>query len=765
MRSSGVRFSLWGCLLVLVLTLAATGWSQAPPAVQYVYDDLGRLIVVIDTTSGAGREYVYDAVGNLLEIRAVTFGAVAIFDVSPSQGPVGTQVTVQGQGCSAVPSDNVLTFNGTPAPILNATSTSLTVTVPPGATTGPLAVTTPMGSATSSRPFTVLGTPTITDFSPQFGLAGTPVTLTGTDFFTPADANIITFHGTRAQGVIAGSAITLTTNVPSGATSGPIAVTTPAGTGVSSADFLVLHLPYPGVNLEFTGRIGIGQAETVTITKVNRIAILLFDGTAGQRVSLGLSNNTMGCVTVTLYNVHGTSLASKFTCSGNDFLDTLSLQVTGTYSLVVDPSGANTGSLTLTLFDVPPDVTGTVSIGGPGVPVSFTTPGQDALLTLSGTTGQRVSVVLNNMTIGCVAVALSKPDGTGLVSTFACGSNVFIDTVALPVTGTYTIGVNPSGAVTGSVMLTVYNVSTEVPGTIALGGAAVPVSISTPGQDTTLTFSGTAGAQVSVGLSNNSIGCLTVSVLKPDSTLLGSKSTCGSSDFLDNLSLPITGTDSVLLDPAGTNTGSVTVTLYNAMTVGGTAVPVTITTPGQNATLTFSGTAGQRVSLGLSANTMCVVTVTLRTPDGTPLGSKGTCISSNFIDTMVLPVTGTYSIGVDPSGAVIGSVTLTLYDVPPDLTGTITLGGAAVPVAIPVPGQRATLTFSGTAGQRVFVQVGLNTVSDCLNTILLQPNGSTLASVRRCLGGAGFIDVLTLPITGTYSLVLDPEGRALARCR
>ena len=46
-------------------------------------------------------------------------------------------------------------------------------------------------------------------------------------------------------------------------------------------------------------------------------------------------------------------------------------------------------------------------------------------------------------------------------------------------------------------------------------------------------------------------------------------------------------------------------------------------------------------------------------------------------------------------------MTLTLYDVPPDVNASITPGGAPVTVATgPVPGQNALLRFDGIAGRR-----------------------------------------------------------------
>ena len=121
--------------------------------------------------------------------------------------------------------------------------------------------------------------------------------------------------------------------------------------------------------------------------------------------------------------------------------------------------------MTLTLYDVPPDVTTTITPGGP--PVTVTTgpvPGQNALATFSGNQGQRIALKLSNVTIGtsscCSArVSILKPDGSTLVFPTPFGtSGGFVDTRSLPVSGTYTILVDPQLADVGSATLTLYDV-------------------------------------------------------------------------------------------------------------------------------------------------------------------------------------------------------------------------------------------------------------------------------------------------------------------
>ncbi len=120
-------FTLW----TLVAATLAVGQG-----VQYIYDDLNRLVGVVDP-SGEVAQYSYDAAGNLLAITWSSSSQVSIIDFSPRSGPVGTTVTITGTGFSATPEQNTITFNGVAALVNFATTTQLVTAVPSGATTGP----------------------------------------------------------------------------------------------------------------------------------------------------------------------------------------------------------------------------------------------------------------------------------------------------------------------------------------------------------------------------------------------------------------------------------------------------------------------------------------------------------------------------------------------------------------------------------------------------------------------------------------------------
>lgn len=76
-----------------------------------------------------------------------TAGPPSVTGVSPIIGAAGTSVAVEGGGFAAAPTDNVVTLNGVPVSVDEATSTGLTVLVPAGATSGRFEDVTPDGAA------------------------------------------------------------------------------------------------------------------------------------------------------------------------------------------------------------------------------------------------------------------------------------------------------------------------------------------------------------------------------------------------------------------------------------------------------------------------------------------------------------------------------------------------------------------------------------------------------------------------------------------
>ena len=781
-----MRACRWRLLLLLVAMMAARP-AQGQTSIQYLYDDLGRLIAVVDP-GGDTAVYHYDAVGNVLSIARHVSSQVSIVSFSPGSGPIATPVTIFGTGFSATMAQDTVTFNGTTATIPSATTTQLVVTVPSGATTGTIGVTAPGGAATSASTFTVasIGAPTITSVTPSIGPAGTPVSVSGTNFDPNAPNDRVKVNATFAA-VSSVTTTTLGTTIPSATASGPITIATPLGTAVSATDFIVPPLPYTTADVGYTSRLALGGSQTVTLGTANQIGLVLFAGVAGQRFSLVASSGTFGgaggC------NLHlsvlrpDTSVLVPVACmGGSGFIDATVLPVTGTYTIFLEP-GTSTGSVTLAVYDAS-DATGTISAGGAAVTVTIATPGQSTVLAFSGTAGQRVSLLATgasfpNLTFGCeVSVRIQKPDATVLAADTCVEFGGYLDTVSLLTTGVYTVVVDPATPATGSVTLTLYNVPADASGSITPGGAAVTVTTATPGQNASLTFSGTSGHRISLlgsssSFPNLTFGCeLTLRIKNPDGSTLVGDTCMESGGYMDVTTLPANGTYTITLDPGSYATGSITLTLYDVpadlsgtVTASGASVTMTITTPGQNGAVTFSGTSGERISLvGTSATFTnltfgCDVTLTIKKPDGSALVANACMEGGGFVDVTTLPDTGTYTITLDPGSFDTGSLTLTLYNVPADVSGTIVPGGSAVTVTT-VPGQNAALTFSGTAAQVVYLQFSnMSFGGGGLYVSVLQPDTSVLMA-STWVAGNTTLATLTVPTTGTYTITLDPYGAA-----
>ncbi|TAL06298.1 MAG: DUF11 domain-containing protein, partial [Verrucomicrobia bacterium] len=154
-----------------------------------------------------------------------------IFSFTPTNAPAATTVTITGTnllGASAVSFGGV-TASFT-APSNNAT---LYATVPVGVVTGPITVTTPGGTTNSTDLF--YGPPIITGFNPTSGLAGTNVTITGTNFLNVA---AVRFNGLNAIFYPTNIGL-LGAIVPAGASTGPISIVTPGGTNFSTSNFVL----------------------------------------------------------------------------------------------------------------------------------------------------------------------------------------------------------------------------------------------------------------------------------------------------------------------------------------------------------------------------------------------------------------------------------------------------------------------------------------------------------------------------------------------
>jgi uncharacterized repeat protein (TIGR03803 family) len=203
-------------------------------------------------------------------------GALFAFDVGltpfisllPTSGKVGKSVGILGGGFTGTTG---VKFGGTSATFSVVSDTYISASVPAGATTGFVTVVTPAATLTSNQKFRV--TPAISSFSPLSGAVGTAVTITGTSF---TGATQVKFGGVKATTLVVNSDTQVTANVPSGAKTGKITVTTAGGSATSSSSFSVT----PTISSFSPSSGKVGTVVTVTGTGLTQTTKVTFGGVA-----------------------------------------------------------------------------------------------------------------------------------------------------------------------------------------------------------------------------------------------------------------------------------------------------------------------------------------------------------------------------------------------------------------------------------------------------------------------------------------------------
>jgi hypothetical protein len=556
--------------------------------------------------------------------------------------------------------------------------------------------------------------------------------------------------------------------------------------------------PPPGVvaaDIEYNGRIAVnGAPVTATITTPNKNGLLVFDGTAGQRINIGFSSVTLTQFQVSVYGpdggviarqptavrnyyatmgtrplssqtqVHTSMTAYQFTADSGatisssemngSSVDLVELPATGTYTIFFDPLSTYTGSFSITVSS---ELQGAIVPQGSALPIAINRAGQNARYTFSGNSGQAVSLQLSDVTIRSGYVSILKPDGTplGKPASFAY-TGVVVDAQVLPDSGTYAVLIDPELSYTGSAKLALYN-APDLTGTIMPDQVAVTPTLSVPGQRALYTFNGTAGQWVNLGLTGVSIASSTLTMLKPDGSKLASTTIGPSGGSLDpNMALPETGTYTIVVDPVSNHTGSMTLALSSPATgtisIDGAAVPVSLNKPGKTARYTFNGNAGQWVSLGLTSVGLTSSSISLLDQEGTPLASTAVGTAGGALEIPnPLPTTGPYTILVRPGGPYTGNMTLTLST---EVSDSLKINAAPRPIMISRAGQNGRYTFAGTANQQVTIKATNNKLGS-VTVNLYTPSGVLQAGATSSAGSFN-LNPVTLATTDTYTITINP---------
>nr|WP_226993979.1 IPT/TIG domain-containing protein [Myxococcus hansupus] len=740
----------------------ATGSADAGPPIQYAYDGARRLVGVYDGT-GASAQYVYDEGGNILEIKRLTATDIGIFDFTPNSGPPGAELTLTGSGFNPTPAGNTVRFNGVDAVVTAASTQRLVVTTPAGATTGPVSVTVGSTTVASAEDYVVTAAvpgPVLTGFSPVGGPVGTTVTLMGSNFHPDRLLNRVFFGDIQAF-VVSASPSQLEVKVSNLGETGRVKVATPSGRVTSGSDFLVLPSSLvPGAaDTLLYAEVG-GPPSAVSLADASHRAVLSFPVSRGEQVSVVSSSMVLGGASSASLQVHdqmGAQIGSFPLSAAGGVHDLPVASRDAVYTAVVQATGTTTGfSVSLALVRAAREV-----LEKDGAETTFVgQAGQNGFYDFAGTAGERLGLGVTSVATspsGNVVISILKPDGTSLVN---CGNFTApgeCDLPALPVTGTYFVTVNPSGLATAEVGLLL---STSLGGVLTVDGSALTFSTTRVGQDGFYTFDASVGSNLTLVLAGNTFASNTlVRVLRPDGTQLTTQTLGSSSGYTVDFTPTTTGLHAITVDPYLTSTGQMTLQLVEEVN-GSAGVPDSAATTvslgaGQKGRYAFSGTAGDRLGLGVTSVAISPsgnVAISILKPDGTSLVNCGNFTAPGECDLPALPVTGTYFVTVNPSGLATAEVGLLLST---SLGGVLTVDGSALTFSTTRVGQDGFYTFDASVGSNLTLVLAGNTFASNTLVRVLRPDGTQLTT--QTLGSSsGYTVDFTPTTTGLHAITVDP---------
>jgi YD repeat-containing protein len=220
------RSLLFGIALFLFYSLVAPGVSLAGE--QFIYDDLNRLIGVIDE-SGTQTTYTYDAAGNILSVQSSVSPTQppSVSSVTPGFGTLGTSVSVTIAGTNLTGAVLATDNAGIAVGGVSATANSIKATLSIGndARLGNTILTASTAAGSTTANFNIVATrPVLASLAPASGPVTRLVDVAGSGFASDPAQNQVSFNGV-ATAIISSAPNKITTQVPSGASSGNVSVT------------------------------------------------------------------------------------------------------------------------------------------------------------------------------------------------------------------------------------------------------------------------------------------------------------------------------------------------------------------------------------------------------------------------------------------------------------------------------------------------------------------------------------------------------------
>jgi hypothetical protein len=605
-----------------VVTIAGANFGSTKGASTVTFNSMpatptnwSATTIVVPVPAGATTGSVIVTVGGVAsnaKVFTVASTAPTITSLSPTNGPVGTVVTIGGANFGSI--KGTVTFNGTPATPTNWSATSIVVPVPSGATTGNVVVTVG-GVAITGQSFTVTtpGTPASISFvqsnyaTPQSSTASLSVPFTGAQ--TAGDLNVVVIGWNDATQAVQ-SVKDSSGNVYVSAV-GPTVLPGQLTQSIYYAKNIVAAgAGANAVTVTFNGAAAFPDVRVAEYRGLD--AVSPFDGAIGATGNSTTSDSGMLTTTSPSDLLVGANIVTAMTiAAGNGY----------TSRAITSPDADILEDRVVT---APGSYNANASLSGGGWVMQIVAFRAASTTTTGGTPSPSIASL--SPVSGAVGTAVTIA-GSNFGSTKGTSAVTFNGTPATPTTWSATSIVVPvpAGATTGNVIVTV--------GGVASNARTFTVSSTAPSITSLSPVSGAVGTVVTIAGSN-----------------FGSTKGTSAVTFNGTPATPTTwsATNIVVPVPAGATTGNVIVTVGGVASNGQTFT-VPSTAPSITSLSPVSGTVGTVVTIAGAnlGSTKGTNTVTFNGTAATPTSWSATSI--------VVPV---------PAGATTGNVVATVGGVP-----------------------------------------------------------------------------------------------------
>lgn len=238
--------------------------------------------------------------------------------------------------------------------------------------------------------------PAVSSFTPTSGPVGTNVTISGSHL---SGATAVAFNGSSAAFTV-NSDSQVTATVPAGASTGPIAITTPVGTATSSTSFTIIAAPAPPTISSFTPTSGpTGTNVTITGTSFTGATAVAFNGVAAS-----YTVNSDSQITATVPSGATTGAISVTTAGGTATSSTTFTVTTATGAPTISSFSPGSGRAGTIVTILGSGFTGATAVAFNGASAGFTV----------NSDGQITATVPGGATTGPISV--TTPAGKGTTS-------------------------------------------------------------------------------------------------------------------------------------------------------------------------------------------------------------------------------------------------------------------------------------------------------------------------------------------------------------